>query len=223
MGIRRGPKPIVTNGLIYYMDAANKSSYPGTGTDCFDLIRSNDTVLNNGVSFDSGNVGIFDFDGTDDYIGDIDLTFLTAPYSVELFINFDDLDIATRFFTTVSRITGDDVLLMIQDDAKFRIYDGTSWRYVTTTIMSTGTWYHHVVTLESDGRTCKGYLNGVEEVSQTITNTAFINYSDYAIGRKYSGFGNYFNGKISNFKIYNRVLTSSEVLQNYNALKNRFI
>ena len=31
---------------------------------CFDLIHSNDTVLNNGVSFDSGNGGIFDFDGT---------------------------------------------------------------------------------------------------------------------------------------------------------------
>ena len=222
MGASRGKK-IVTDGLIYYMDAANKRCYPGSGTNCFDLIRSNDTVLTNGTSFDSGNGGSFDFDGTNDYIGNIDLTFLTAPFSIELFINFNDVDIATRFFTTVSRITGDDLLLMQQDDAKFRIYDGTSYRYTTTTIMSTGIWYHHVMTLASDGQTCKGYLNGVEEVSQTITNTAFINHSDYAIGRKYEGFGNYFNGKISNFKIYNRVLTSSEVLQNYNALKDRFI
>ena len=58
MGISRGKK-IVTDGLIFYIDAANKRSYPGTGTDSFDLIHSNDGVLTNGASFDSGNGGSF--------------------------------------------------------------------------------------------------------------------------------------------------------------------
>jgi hypothetical protein len=36
-------------------------------------------------------------------------------------------------------------------------------------------------------------------------------------------FNRYFNGNISNVKIYNRALTSEEVKQNYNALKSRYI
>jgi len=35
--------------------------------------------------------------------------------------------------------------------------------------------------------------------------------------------GNYDNGTFSNLSIYNRALTEDEILQNYNALKNRFV
>ena len=68
MGFYRGPK-IITEGLSFYLDAANPKSYPGTGTSWKDLSNSGGNgTLTNGPTFDSGNKGSIDFDGTDDYI-----------------------------------------------------------------------------------------------------------------------------------------------------------
>ena len=74
-----------------------------------------------------------------------------------------------------------------------------------------------------DGTTPLIYVNGV---SQTLTGE--VTAAAGAANRCYIGrtaYSNpfYFDGKIANVKIYNRALTSTEVVQNYNALKNRFI
>ena len=63
-----GPK-IITNGLVLYLDAANRNSYPGSGTTCTDLSGNNNNfTLVNGPTFSSGNMGNIVFDGTDDYL-----------------------------------------------------------------------------------------------------------------------------------------------------------
>ena len=68
MGFYRGPK-IVTNGLVLYLDAANKKSYPGTGTTWTDLSGlGNNGTLTNGPTFNSANGGSIVFDGVDDYV-----------------------------------------------------------------------------------------------------------------------------------------------------------
>ena len=68
MSLSRGPK-IVTNGLVLYLDAANKKSYPGSGTTWTDLSGNNNTgTLTNGPTFDSNNGGSIVFDGTNDYV-----------------------------------------------------------------------------------------------------------------------------------------------------------
>ena len=59
---------IVTDGLVFYVDAGNGDSYPGTGTTWSDLVGSNNGTLTNGPTFDSGNGGSIVFDGTNDYI-----------------------------------------------------------------------------------------------------------------------------------------------------------
>ena len=61
--------PIVTDGLVFYVDAGNSNSYPGSGTTWSDLIGSNDGALTNGPTFDSANGGSIVFDGTNDYVG----------------------------------------------------------------------------------------------------------------------------------------------------------
>ena len=58
----------VSTAPTLYLDAANKKSYPGTGTTWSDLAGSNNGTLTNGPTFDSGNGGSMDFDGTDDKI-----------------------------------------------------------------------------------------------------------------------------------------------------------
>jgi hypothetical protein len=69
MSFNFSPKAI-TNDLIFYVDAANPSSYPGTGTAWFDISRSRISgSLINGPTFSSTNLGSIVFDGTNDYVG----------------------------------------------------------------------------------------------------------------------------------------------------------
>jgi hypothetical protein len=63
MGTQGGPG-IVTDGLVLSLDAANKKSYPGSGTAWTDLSGAGKSgTLTNGPVFSSDNVGIIDFDG----------------------------------------------------------------------------------------------------------------------------------------------------------------
>ncbi len=59
---------VVTDGLVFAVDAANKKSYPGSGTTWTDLAGSNNGALTNGPTFDSGNNGNIVFDGSNDYV-----------------------------------------------------------------------------------------------------------------------------------------------------------
>ena len=59
MGISRGPK-IVSSGLVLCLDAANKVSYPGSGTVWRDLSGNNNTgTLTNGPTFNAVNTLLY--------------------------------------------------------------------------------------------------------------------------------------------------------------------
>jgi hypothetical protein len=64
------------------------------------------------------------------------------------------------------------------------------------------------------------YIQSVLEDTKGVTNPTGLTGNFY-IGR--SVLGGYLGGSISNFMFYNRDLSSTEVLQNYNALKGRYI
>ena len=60
---------VVTDGLIFYLDAANTKSYVSGSTTWSDLSQNQkDTALINGSTFDSGNLGSIVFDGVNDYV-----------------------------------------------------------------------------------------------------------------------------------------------------------
>lgn len=61
--------PIVTDGLVLCLDAANPKSYPGSGTAWMDLSgNGNNGTLTNGPTYNSGNKGSIVFDGVNDYV-----------------------------------------------------------------------------------------------------------------------------------------------------------
>ena len=70
------------------------------------------------------------------------------------------------------------------------------------------------------------YINGVSVpftiISNSLTSTTIQSGAPFQIGTGRENL-NYFNGNIANAQIYNKELSSTEVLQNYNALKDRFI
>ena len=59
---------IVSDGLVFFLDAANTRSYSGSGNTANGLIGGINGTLVNGVGFTSSNNGSFVFDGTNDYV-----------------------------------------------------------------------------------------------------------------------------------------------------------
>jgi hypothetical protein len=83
--------------------------------------------------------------------------------------------------------------------------------------------YHHIVMTGNDQGYVQFYINGIAQTGATRTsNTQPSNWTpaDLTVG----GFSwdGYSSSVIPLVKIYNRVLSASEVLTNYNALKTRF-
>ena len=72
----------------------------------------------------------------------------------------------------------------------------------------------------------KIYINGVEEdtntISNTLTSSTLSNQRTLLGIRRLSPPPDPLRGNIANVQIYNRALSAQEVLQNYNATKTRF-
>jgi hypothetical protein len=93
----------------------------------------------------------------------------------------------------------------------------------TANFINTSNWYQIVATYISGSR--RIYLNGILIASDGPTFTISTSSGGMSVGvfGGYAGIRSYYyNGKIAIVNVYNRNLISTEVLQNYNALKGRF-
>lgn len=237
---------IVTDGLVLNLDAGDTLSYPGTGTDWFDLTsNNNDGTLINGTSYVSDNGGSISFDGVNDVVqinDDDSLSFgdsiNDAPFSFEMWVKFDSIQSTglTGLISKDSSGSNREWVLGLENSQKhFRLYlknlgAGNQQSIDATNItVTTNTWYNVTATYDGRGGSLayqglKIYINGVEGTYGNIQQdsyTAMSNTTSIVRLGWYSN-GKYLNGKVSNSRIYNKELTSSEVLQNYDALKGRF-
>lgn len=93
----------------------------------------------------------------------------------------------------------------------------------TATYMNTTNWYHVVATYISGDK--RLYINGTLVNSNTSTGTLGTNNGGVSIGA-YGGdtgaHSYYYNGSIAMVKVYNRVLSAAEILQNFKAQRGRF-
>ena len=90
---------------------------------------------------------------------------------------------------------------------------------------SQGTWYHVVLTWDYNNNTQSLYVNGVLNDSQSGINYSASGSNNYIfLGDDNPGANNtgMFGGKYGEFRIYNKSLSSTEVLNNYNATKSRY-
>ena len=86
------------------------------------------------------------------------------------------------------------------------------------------TWFHAHVNF-NDTTSVQGFVNGQETVNSTsetaVTGPTTANDVLLGLLRTVSPTW-YLEGNITNILLYNRILTETEVLQNYNATKGRF-
>ena len=216
---------VVTDGLVFAVDAANKKSYPGSGTTWSDLAGSNNGTLTNGPTFDSGDGGSFDFDGTNDYVSFSNFTSLASTGTVCQWFK-PAISWSNSNPSPTMRLSG------IHTNWEFGrtnagvggafAFDLGASTMVTTAqrTWSNSLWYNMVVTWDTGANTSKVYIGGTLNNSGTATNSSST--GTFEIGRSPGGTTQVWNGNIASVKYYNKVLTATEILQNYNALKGRF-
>ena len=223
MAFNYSPK-IVTDGLVFAVDAANKKSYPGSGTTWSDLAGNNNGTLTNGPTFDSGNGGSIDFDGTNDYVGFSGFTSVASTGTVcqwfKPAISWSNSDPSQNM--RLSGIhTNWEFGRTNSQTGGFAFDLGAANSVITSqTIWSNTLWYNMVITWDTGANTSKVYIGGTLDNSGTATNSTST--GTFEIGRSPGGLTQLWYGNIASVKYYNRVLTATEILQNYNALKSRF-
>lgn len=214
---------LVTDGLVLYVDAADRTSYVSGSTVWRDLSTSNTSgSLLNGPTFNSSNGGSIVFDGVDDQVN---------ANAINVGINFT-VNVWTKVNSTTRMIllsnaylyttnkgflfnvgnNGTDLFLALGQDQQYRI---SSNGYV-----SANTWFCASATF--DGTTIKLYYNGIETTYQATVGS--ISTLVYDANPLFLGKGTYdtFQGNIAISQMYNRALSASEVQQNFNAQRQRF-
>jgi hypothetical protein len=218
MALSHSPS-IITSGLVLCLDAANRKSYPGSGSTWTDLSgRGNNGTLVNGPTYSSANGGSIVFDAVDDsFNGSFSCN--KTYYSVDFWCyptQLTDYNWAIGF----NSFWGD---FGIHTTSLGGVYVGTSvasrispWR---NGVYVLNTWQNFTWTF--DNGSAKFYKNGVLETSATLSLSATSSFTSYISGN--GGATSNCTGRLSNFKVYSgKVLTAAEIQQNYNALRGRF-
>ena len=218
--------PIVTDGLVFNMDAANRACYPRTGTTATDTVGNKIGTIS-GATFVSDKQGGFDFDGSDDAIVTnlvYSLSSTTTEFSCGCWFKAGTQSENTLLVSNYN-FTPIPFNLYFKSDGTCQ---GTSRNSSNTTISvgSGDTYddneYHNFYYQRDANNTYYTYVDGILKNTGTATLGAIATTNAIRIGKLGQYTQGYFDGIINTVQIYNRALSSTEVLHNYNALKSRF-
>jgi hypothetical protein len=163
------------------------------------------------LSFAVNSQNALDFDGIDDYIGPAGLINSTNSITVEAWIN--TTNIASQTFPPILYISQMCSLELSGNNIAFWVI-GTSGNFSSTQYtINDGQWYHVAGTY--DGTTIQLYINGVQQSSVSTGGTNFLtNNGSWVIGHSFDN--RFYKGKIDGIRVYNRVLTPSEIGADWN-------
>jgi hypothetical protein len=222
MALSHSPK-IVTDGLVLCLDAGDGKSYGGSGTTWTDRSGNGyNGTLTNGPTFDSSNGGNIVFAG-DDYVDCGLSSFQPTEMTLSVWLK-----------KTTSN-TSDGVIVKgnVNETTEWGISFGYSnphyviGRATTHTNQLRHEWsgsllsgFHHISYSMINNTSASLYVDGVLVDSTNTIGSIGLNTKNVLIGK----WNNYapLNGSIAKVSIYDKALTSDEILQNYNAQKGRF-
>ena len=219
---------IATNGLMVYLDAANTRSYPGIGNTWYDLIGNRNFTLQNNPSFIADSAGgSIRFTAANSHHATANSLPLLTTWTVEVWF----------FHTGVSTGTYPAIISEVFSDARLNFalfspnysvsnfqlqtgyYTSNNWFWTDNYTIAQNNWYHAIGTY--DGSNVKLYVNSVLQLTTASATTPTRSNSGIVLMRRWDR-GDYYGGSLSTVKIYDRALTSQEIVQNYNATKGRF-
>jgi hypothetical protein len=224
MALEHHPR-IVTSDLVLYFDTLNYRSYSGSGVTVNGLVSGIGFTLVNGVGFGTTGTSYFIFDGTDDNIRfsipNVGTTVTLEMWSkIKLFsggmiFGFNLYDVWTSGGAMGFNTASSDQ------------YGLTSTQVTNLSLLNQ--WKHYVFEMRSDVAYTnnKIYINGQNQsLSQILSSENATNRNFNSGNGRISSwlFDNnyYIPMDLAQFRVYNRALTSAEVIQNYNATKKRY-
>ncbi len=225
MASNYSPK-IVTDGLVLCLDAADKNSYPGSGTTWSDLSgNGNDGTITN-ATFSTAGGGSMDFDGSGDYCTvshDSSLQFNGANFHIAAWIQTTSTE--GNWHGIVSKYGGTtDWWIQLNPTSRYVGFGWVGSGYLTASsnAVNDGEW-HYVSCQRTGDTTGEIYVDGVLIASGTAgtaggcasSNNVRVGWIDSISNRE-------FDGKIAGVHILNRALSAKEVSQNFNAQRSRF-
>ena len=206
-----------TNSLVLYLDAYNTSSYAGSGSNWLDLSGNNNNItLTGGYSYNA--FGSISFNGTGWGYNNGDILSKTA-YTKQVWVKFSSFSFANNIISGGN--SGMHAFWLAgSNPGKLQAGHNGAWStIVDNTSLITGTWYNLAVTFNSTSGWVL-YINGQQKITSSdvsiFTGTGNIQLASFG------GAGNFFSGEIAHALVYNKTLTASEILQNFNSLKTRF-
>jgi hypothetical protein len=230
MSTLSGGPNIVVDGLVLALDAASTKSYMSGSIIWNDLSRNNNNgTLINGPTFNSNNGGSIVFDGTNDFVtGSIGS--INTPFTFSVFGKFNNVfQTDYEYFGNIGSATTNGMISISKIGTRdintayhgfMYVYPGTGNVVRTNIDLRTTQYQYLTVVTTTTAPYVKVYKNGIEGLLiDTITGPINTN-GTYRIGVWITTW--WLNGNIANCSVYNRALSSQEILQNYNATKTRF-
>lgn len=225
---------VVSDGLVVHLDAADTDSYPGAGSTWYDLTSNNaDFILENSPTYNTDFGGYFTINGSNEAMSSPSVAGVTSfdynnDYSIEIWYNPDTTQTYTdSWIVSKWNASGDFPygLRYRTSSVEFwsETYDnGAMYRARATS--TSGTWIQNVSVYDWSNDQLTSYIDG--SIASSIidlspVSTSIANSTSVVLGRRGDGTA-FFKGGIAIFRIYNKALSSDEILQNYNANKNRF-
>ena len=234
MGLGHSPR-IVTDGLVLCLDAANKRSYPGTGTTWTDRSANGYTGTLRNIpdsDFTSDGGGSFFLDGSDEdiVVSSTEAARIgTGDHTISAWVK--NLANSEEDFIGTGGASQGDVLLMVFSYAGggnggFRGHawssNGSSNTIDSPNAIGTGNW-NYLTQRVAWGGNIDLFENGVLVKTQTLSGSApTSSRTSVILGARSSGNRATFYGNFAATHFYNRALSAKEILQNYEATKGRY-
>ena len=216
MAITRGPS-IVRDGLVLCLDAKDPNSYSGSGSTWYDLTTTSNNASLTSVNYNSN--GYFDFPAsTGSQVGLGSTITLSSAMTFEMMCNPDDLTIDVSGYRSLFSAGNGNRIFVSNSGQIFARIGGTNVPISANSAVTTsGGWFSIVVTWTGSFYAC--YINNSSSGSGA-SNTGYI--SDFKYIGNYGSDNGRFDGQIAYLRLYDRVLSSNELTENYNAQKSRF-
>lgn len=207
---------IVTSGMVLNLDATFVASYPTSGATWYDITgNANNVTLTNGPTYSNQ---LISFDGTNDYADfyapnlgttvTVEMVCILGAYNGKMFFGWGIYDVWCAN-NNIGYNTGNSDLYGISSATAGSL--GVTTKYL-----------HYIFEIRSDVSYTnnKIYVNGISQSLSQLTGIENANARNFNSGNgRISGWGGG-NGyhiamNLSYFRVYNRALTQTEILQNY--------
>lgn len=227
---------VITGGLILNLDARNLNSYSGSGTVWKDLTSNHsDATLYNGVSYGAGYGGALSFSGAGiapapGTVGSVQYgqvttgTYFSGDFTIQSWVYVTGVNVWQRIIDFGNGAATQSVLLSTTygtSGAPGLYIEGSQFQ--STKVLQLNAWNQVCATYSTSTRVGTIFVNGVAAGTQSsmpIPTNATRAYC--YIGRSEWAGDGMFQGGIGSIQIYNRALTSIEMLSNYNTTKSYY-